>query len=138
MKLEDGLVIVLPRDEAKAFFGFREDGPRLQFIQELVQNDAIPKASCDGQWQAIHDYLSQLEVDQSFLGQVILGGRPLHQGDDYHVCLVRPDVVGFIQQQLQSLNFENVPFREALTSVVTMFEQAANARGATIFVAKRS
>ncbi len=135
MQLDDGYLIVLPRAEAKAFFGHRQDDARLEYIQELLENDEIPRMSCGGKWQAIHDALESSTIDESMLGQAILGGRPLHQGDDHHVCLVRPDIVGFICEQAKQLEdgFGGDVASE-IESVIETFGKAAEIGGAMVFV----
>ena len=138
MQLEDGVLIVLPRDEAKAFFGHRQDDARLQFIGELMANDSIPKLSCNSKWQAVHDLLAGIELESSVLGQAILGGRPLHQGDDYHVCLVRPDVVGFICDQAKQLTEARCgDLWPEVSELVATYGKAAEVGGAMVFVSKK-
>jgi len=138
MQLEDGYLIVLPRAEAKAFFGHRQDDARLNYIQELLANDEIPRTNCGGKWQAIHNAMNGTTIDESMLGQAILGGRPLHQGDDHHVCMVRPDIVGFICEQAKQLEdgFGGEVSAE-IKSVVETFNKAAEVGGAMVFVAKK-
>ena len=138
MLLEEGVLFVLPRDEAKMFFGFRQDEPRLQYVRELIENDTIVKSSCAGKWQALHDHLVNVELDQSFLGQAILDGRAVHQGDDHHVILVRPDVVAFIDQQFQRLAMDRFGNLTPLVQQVAgIYQQAAATRDAVVFAAKR-
>ena len=137
MLLEDGVLLGLPRDEAKSFFGFREDGPRLEFIKELLENDAIIRTTCQGKWENLHAALSQTAIASSFLSQAILGGRPFYQGEAYHVILVRPDVVGFIHKQLQDISLnEYGDLAPTLHSVSEFYSQAAAAQQAVVFVAK--
>lgn len=136
MELDEGVLIVLPLAEAKAFFGFRDDESRLKFIGELLENDAIAKSTCQGKWQALHDYLSGVEIEQSFLGQAILGGRAVHQADNYHVMLVRPDIVGFVAQQLTQLEDNGSELSPLIQHITKVYQQAASQRGAIVFAAK--
>lgn len=138
MELAEGCLVVLPRDEAKQFFGHRQDEPRLEFIHELLGNDGIQRCGCNSQWQAIHDALSGVELANSVLGQAILGGRPLHQGDDYHVLLVRPDVVAFIAQQLNDVDLSELgELADLAREIHATYQAAADVGGAMVFVAKR-
>ncbi len=138
MKLEDGYLFVLERDAAKTFFGHRDDQTRLDFIQELLGQDEVVKQSLTGQWQAVHDALAAVEIEDSVLSQCVLGGRPMHQGDDYSVCLVRPDVVQFIADQSKQLASAGLPENvvDLATSTGEIYQEAANRRGAVVFVAK--
>lgn len=142
VKLEDGYLIVLPRDEAKAFFGYREDEARLQFIHELLGNEEVGRLHCNGKWLALQAAFEQVNFDDSLLAQCLLGGRAMHQGDDYHVCLVRPDIVGYITKQadtnsavIQASSFGDL--KDLAESVLGFYEQAAKLRGAMVFVAKK-
>lgn len=139
MQLEDGLLIVLPRDEAKAFFGHREDQARLDFINEMVAKDDTKTLGLSGSWQALHDALADVKIDDSVLAQCLLGGRPMHRGDDYHVCLVRPDVVGFIAQQGAQLDDSHLATEShtQAKAVVDLYKTAAELGGAMVFIAKR-
>ena len=140
MQLADGYLVVLPRDEAKAFFGYKEDQPRLDFLNELLAKDEAKKLGCQGKWQSLHDAFAAASIEDSVLGQCILGGRPLHRGDDYHVCLVRPDVVRFIADQGAKLAETDIDAAlwDSVQSVIGLYKEAAELRGAMVFVAKTS
>lgn len=138
MQLEDGYLVILPRDQAKLFFGKRDDQERLQFLNEWLASGASSKYGCEGQWQALHEVFSNVNIENSFLTQCILGGRPMHQGDDYHVCLVRPDVVRFIAdqgEQIDATQIEAAIF-EQVRAVLGFYRAAAELTGAVVFVAK--
>lgn len=138
MNLEDGYLIVLERDNAKAFFAHREDEPRLEFVNELLGNADVPKTSLQGKWQSLHDALAAVEIDDSVLAQCVLGGRPMHQGDDYHVCLVRPDVVQFIAEQSKSVDLATLgEVSDLAKEAFAAFLQAVELRAAVVFAAKR-
>lgn len=140
--LEDGYLIVLPRDEAKAFFGHREDQARLDFIHELLANADVKRLSCEGKWNVLQAAFEQVDLDDSLLGQCLMGGRPLHGGDDYVVCLVRPDIVGFItrqSEQLQASYLEQI-FKDDVglaQAVLGIYKSATEAAGAVVFVAQK-
>ena len=139
MQLEDGYLIVLLRDEAKAFFGHREDQARLDYINEMLANEETKKLSLNGQWQSIHDALGGVVIEASVLSQCVLGGRSMHQGDDYFVFLVRPDVVGFIAQQGAQIDEAHLASEhlELAKQVVGLYVVAAELSAAMVFVAKK-
>lgn len=139
MNLEDGYLLVLPRDEAKQFFGHREDQARLDFVNDLLTNVETNSLCLDGTWQALHTALAGVPIDDSVLAQCILGGRPLHQGEDHHVCLVRPDVVGFIAQQGEQLEQTLVgpDLWEKTKATINLYKAASENGAAMVFVAKR-
>ena len=139
MSLKPGVLIVLERDDAKTFFGQREDAPRLKYLEDLLSRSGVVWTSLNGNWQATHDALCGIEVDESFLDQCLLGGRPLHQGDDYHVVLVRPDVVAFIAGQLSQIDESKlVPeVVQDVKAVSETYRTAAERRAAVVFAAER-
>lgn len=140
MNLEDGYLIVLPRDEAKQFFGQREDQARLDFVNELFSKEDTKSLCLNGNWLALHTALEGAPIADSVLAQCLLGGRPLHQGDDHHVCLVRPDVVGFIAQQGARLEEPHVGTElwETSQATIGLYKEAAEIGAAMVFVAKRN
>ena len=137
MKLENGYLIVLPRDDAKQFFGLREDHARLDFVKELLTKDETESLSLHGKWQELHNALEGVPMEDSVLAQCILGGRPMHQGNDHHVCLVRPDVVGFIAQQGAQLEKPQVgaDLWESSHAIMGLYKAAAGIGAAMVFVA---
>lgn len=139
MNLQEGVLIALERDDAKAFFGQREDQARLAFVAELLSRGDVTAKSLHGKWSALHDALAAIELEQSFLEQCILGGRPLHQGEDHHVMLVRPDVVGFIAEQLAQIEMSSLSGDLAadMEVVVQTYQHAAQQNAAVVFVAER-
>ena len=137
MQLDDGYLIVLPRDEAKAFFGNREDKARLTFLQELLANENVQRLCLDGKWQTYHDTLAAIDIPDSMLAQCLLGGRPMYGGSEYQVFLVRPDIVGFIAQQGSSIDETSVSsdLRQDIQSIIKLYATAAELGGAMVFVA---
>lgn len=136
--MDNGFLMLLDRQRAKELFGCREDQPRLEWLAQLQADGATPQVDCRGQWQALHDAFSAVEIEDSVLSQCILGGRPLHQGDDYHVCLVRPDVVRAVAHQCGSLDTSTWGELADIASQATeLFQSCAEIGGATVFVAKK-
>ncbi len=138
MQFDDGYLVVLERDPAKEFFGHRDNDARLAFLTETLQGDA-PSIPLEKKWQPLHDALVAVELEDSVLGQCILGGRPMHRGDDFHVCMVRPDIVGFVAQQAAQVDTSKLDddIAELANSTLNLFKTAAQQRAAVVFVAKR-
>lgn len=138
MQLKNGMLLVLPRSEARTFFSHKDDATRLEFINELIAKPSVPRLDCEGKWQELHDQLAKIPLESSMLDQAILGGRPVHQGDDYHICLVRPDVVGFIAELGAGLKESQCELLWAeILKVIAIYQQAADLQAAMVFVAKR-
>jgi hypothetical protein len=106
-----GYHIALSREHAKRVFGSKDD-PSLRSLIEELKNDKSLKANsqvldCKRYWDAIHRCLTEGTLDPEGgefpLNHVILGGKKLHQGDDYIAVVVRPDMVTFIAEELHSL-----------------------------------
>ncbi len=103
-----GYHIALGREHAKRLFGLKEDQAILQFLEELKADPAMKKSGrlldSGTAWDAIHRCLTEGELDASAgdfpLSHAVLGGKQLHQGDDYAAVLVRPDMTRFIADAL--------------------------------------
>ena len=133
-----GHVIVLPRDEAKSFFGQKEDATRLEFLADLLKRDGTIQASLDGKWKACHEAFASIENAQG-LEHCLLGGRDLHQGEDYHVCLVRPDIVRSLASELSGVQTDDsvAEFLPQIAQLASVYEAAAKVGGAIVFVAQK-
>lgn len=138
MNLADGYLLKLPRDQAKPFFGLRDDASRLEFLKEFLSKDDTGKLCLDGTWQAVHDALSAVSMVDSVLSQCILGGRPMHASDEHHIFLVRPDVVGFIAQQGTQLGEQLDAMPSTAQPVLDFYKEAAEAKAAVVFLAGTS
>lgn len=103
-----GYHIALGREHAKRLFGLKEDQAILQFLEELKADPAMKKSGrvldSGTTWDPIHRCLTEGELDPAGgdfpLSHAVLGGKQLHQGDDYAAVLVRPDVTRFIADAL--------------------------------------
>lgn len=138
MQFDDGYLVVLEREPAKEFFGHRDNDARLAFLTETLQGDA-QSIRLEKKWQQLHDALVAIEMEDSMLSQCILGGRPMHRGDDFHVCMVRPDIVGFIAQQAGQVETAKLDddIAKLAKSTFELFKTAAEQRAAVVFVARR-
>ncbi len=111
-----GYHIALGREHAKRLFGLKEDQAILQFLEELKADSAMKKSGrvleTGTAWDAIHRCLTEGELDPAGgdfpLSHAVLGGKPLHQGDDYAAVLVRPDMTRFIADALDEIEEDDV------------------------------
>lgn len=138
-----------------------DDGRLIEVVAELEMTDAPDECSVDKAWDGIHRCLTEGKLggeDGSYpLNAVILGGLPMHQGDDYILSYNTPAEVGEIAAALTDLDLE--PFtarywtldpdeygatvdREGLDYLIYylrettgFYQRAAKAGWATIFVA---
>lgn len=139
MSLTAGFLVVLPRAEAKVLFGKKEDDSLIDYVNELLTAETTRKVGCQGKWQQLHDTLAGIQREDSVLSQCILGGRPLHHGDEYHVCMVRPDVVRYVVDQGAQLDEPQVgpELWELTQAALGLYGEAAKVGGAVIFIARR-
>jgi hypothetical protein len=136
------------------------DEELIKVIQELDMTDAPDECSVDKAWDGIHRCLTEGGLgseDGSYpLNAVILGGLPMHQGDDYIVSYNTPAEVRDIAAALTDLDLEPFITRywtldpadygadvdedglEYLTShlqeTTAFYQRAAQAGWATVFV----
>lgn len=115
-QLHRGLLLALGRDEAKSVFSSRQDEQLATALAEiLAQTDSQCRADLKGQWSTLHRIFTGGSIDADGgdlpLRQCILGGRPMYQGDEMSVILVRPDMVPHISEALQELTLEELQDR---------------------------
>jgi hypothetical protein len=106
-----GYHIALSREHAKRVFANKDDATLPPLIEEL-KNDKVLKANaqildCKRTWDPIHRCLTEGTLDPEAgefpRNHVILGGKKLHNGDDYIAVVIRPDMVPFIAEALHDL-----------------------------------
>lgn len=163
-----GYHIALGREHAKRLFGLKEDQAILQFLEELKASPEMRKSGrlldTGTAWDPIHRCLTEGELDPAGgdfpLNHAVLGGKQLHQGDDYAAVLIRPDMTRFIADALAEV--EEDEFRKrffalnpasykqrigekefievwlALQNLKVFFEAAAESLEAVVFTAKYS
>ena len=99
-----GLLIELPRDQAKSFFGCREVAAVREFLQTHLANDATQRIDLDGGWkilaQCFGDGTLVAGSGEPPLGWCFLAGRQMPAADGAVVNLLRPDMVGHIVTRL--------------------------------------
>jgi hypothetical protein len=111
-----GYHIALSREHAKRLFGQKDDENLRKFLDELIADPGMKKSGrlfdSGTHWGAIHRCLSEGELDPAAgdfpLSHVILGGKQLHQGNDYVASLVRPDMTNFVADAIGELAEEDV------------------------------
>jgi len=111
-----GFHIALAREHAKTLFGIKEDAALRKFLDELKARPDMKKSGrvldLGTLWEAIHRCLTEGELDPAAgdfpLNTAVLGGKRLHQGDDYVAVLIRPDMTRFIADALAELEEDDV------------------------------
>jgi hypothetical protein len=106
-----GFHIALGREHAKTLFGIKDDASLLKFLEELKARPDMKKSGrlfeTGVLWDPIHRCLTEGELDPAGgdfpLNHAVLGGKPLHKGEDYIVVLLRPDMIRFISDALSEL-----------------------------------
>lgn len=111
--------IALSRDHAKRVFANKDDASLPPLIAELLGDKSLRANSqildVKRTWDAIHRCFTEGALDPEGgefpLNHVILGGKKLHNGDDYVAVVVRPDMVTFIAEGLRDV--KEPDFRKA-------------------------
>jgi hypothetical protein len=106
-----GYHIALSREHAKRVFANKDDASLPPLIAELLADKSLKANSqileVKRTWDAIHRCLTEGMLDPEAgafpLNHVILGGKKLHNGDDYVAVVVRPDMVTFIAETLHEI-----------------------------------
>lgn len=106
-----GAYIVLQREDAKELFAQQDDASvravaeRLRSSQKHRDEDLV--LDCGIHWDPIHRALTDGTLDRDGgefpLDHCVLGGRRLHQGDDFEAILIRPDIVPHVTEGLHDL-----------------------------------
>lgn len=135
---DNGRLYVVTRDDAKMLFRAKSNEQLAAFVADLHPRlvDTEDACDCGVEWQALHDALSKRDPGGA-LPHCILGGRPLYRGDERHVVLVRPDMVGHVATKLQELVADENVVRDVggvVLDVARLYEHAAQEQAAVIFV----
>lgn len=138
-----------------------DDARIIEVIRELDMTDAPDECGVDKAWDGIHRCLTEGRLggeDGNYpLNAVVLGGLPLHQGEDYVVSYNTADEVREVAAALTGLDLETFVARYwtldadeygsavdddglgyltyYLQEVTTFYQRAAQAGWATVFVA---
>ncbi|GAB2657488.1 YfbM family protein [Prescottella soli] len=103
------VLFALDADEAERLLACRDDDERNQLVGEIEERwEEDHLCELDKSWDAMHRCFT--DGDLAFdngdfpLSHVILGGEPLHDGDDYLVCHVTAEQVREVAAALEPLD----------------------------------
>lgn len=103
-----GVHFALTLQEEAALLRARSDNDVLRVVQEQIEQEWDEARLCesDKAWDAIHRCLvgGPLADDGSVLSKCVLGGRQLHQGEDYILSYVSADEVAQVAAALDSID----------------------------------
>jgi hypothetical protein len=92
-----GVHFAIDDADAERLLAADGDDAVMAIVEEIEESGERPHADTDKAWDAIHRSLTdgRLEWDNGTypLNAVILGGRQLHEGEDYVVAYLAPDQV---------------------------------------------
>jgi len=114
----EGTYFLLTRNDAKELFGLDGDDAVWRFVEKLRTSPQHRKddlvLDCGTAWDPIHRVLTDgtLSHDAGEFpnDHCVLGGRHMHEEDDFEVIMVRPDVVSLVAESL--LKVRSVEFSE--------------------------
>lgn len=99
-----GVHFAVSNPELEQLLAARGDEAVIEQIQEIEERwDKAWLIETDGAWWAIHLALTSKRAPTG-LAWVVLGGRPLCKGDDYHVILVATKDVPAVAESLAQLD----------------------------------
>lgn len=163
----EGAYVILTRDDAKGLFGMKGDEAVRGFAEKLRTSPKHQEADlvldCGTAWDPIHRVLTDgtlsHNADEFPNNHCVLGGRRLHQGADFEVIMVRPDIVVLVAVSLYKMKraefsekylaldpeqYGRAPTETEGDSVWTMFklirqlfEDASGEHAAVVFTVKR-
>ena len=107
----EGTYIVLTRNDAKELFGLNGDEAVRSFVENLRTSEKHREADlvldCGTAWDPIHRVLTDgtlsHDTDDFPNDHCVLGGRRLHEGKDFEVIMVRPDIVILVAESLHKM-----------------------------------
>jgi len=107
----DGSYIVLTREDAKELSAQQDDASvravaeRLRKSPKHIEADLV--LNCGTLWDPLHRSLTDGSLDRDSgdfpVDHAVLGGKRLHQGDDFEAILIRPDIVPHVAAGLHDL-----------------------------------
>jgi len=132
-----GRLYIVVRDDAKNLFRAKTNEQLDAVVDDLQQRTLGTPAvgQCGTEWQQAHDQLLALDTDGP-LASCLLGGRPLYQGPERQVILVRPDLVPHIASKLSEINADDMqgtPLSTLLPTLTDLYSRAAEQQAAVIF-----
>lgn len=133
--ISGGVLIELPRDQAKTFFSTKGDEAVLEFVQNILADDQSNCLNTEGSWKE----LAEAFGEEPPLAWCFTAGRPMHPGEGHNIMLIRPDMVGHVATNLSEAGLSDltgeshVPMLEKLRG---HFDNAAKAGSAMIFAVR--
>ena len=130
--INTGVLIELPRDQAKTFFSTKGDEAVLEFVQNMLADEQTNCLNTEGAWQE----LASAFGEEPPMAWCFTAGRPMHPGEGHNIMLIRPDMVGHVATNLSEATLSDlagdahVPMLEKLRD---HFDAAAKAGSAMIF-----
>ncbi|WP_333772265.1 DUF1877 family protein [Streptomyces sp. IBSBF 3136] len=103
------VIFALDAQDAERVLACHGDDEVIALVEEVEERwDMDHLFELDKSWDALHRCFTDgdlaFENGQYPLSHVILGGVPLHQGDDYIVCYVAADQVREVAAALEALD----------------------------------
>lgn len=116
-----GVLFAINNETADALLAASDDDALMSIVEEIEEAwEQSFVAETDKAWDAIHRALSDgsLEADggEPPLNRAILGGKHLHEGDDYIVALVSAAEVPLVASALTAIDPD--AFRERYATIV--------------------
>lgn len=104
-----GVHFALTGDQVAQLVAAREDAEVMRVVEQIEEEwDPDWLAEMDKAWDALHRCLTdgtlRFDGGEYPLSHAVLGGRPLHDGDDYIVSLVDADQVRDVAEALSELD----------------------------------
>ena len=104
-----GVHFALTREEEERLLAAKGDEAIMEVVEEIEQRwDGPHLAQSDKAWDAIHRCLSDGTLDDEGgsppLNRCVLGGKHLHEGDDYIVCYVTSSQVKEVAAALAGIS----------------------------------
>ena len=139
---DQGWLYVVLREDAKTLFRAKTDEQLDAFVEELHQRAAGTPTICDcgHDWQKMHDSLLALDPGGP-LPFCLLGGRPLYQGSERQVVLVRPDLVGHVAAKLAEITSDEAivtRLGEQIHALTDLYTHAADQQAAVVFATEKT
>lgn len=106
-----GVFFALDRAQAERLVEAEGDEELMERLEEVEEAwDEENLAECDKSWDALHRCLSDGTLDfqggEYPLNRCVLGGRQLHEGDDYTVSFIPPEEVRDVARALAPVTRE--------------------------------
>ena len=127
-----GVLIELPRDQAKTFFSTKGDEAVLEFVQNMLANDQANCLNTEGSWKE----LAKAFGDEPPMAWCFTAGRPMHPGESHNIMLIRPDMVGHVATNLSSATLSELAGESHVAMLEKLrdhFDAGAKAGSAMIF-----